>query len=412
MKTQTNFRNFLIALCSLAAVLNLSCCDSEPLQQYSYSQPLALNDGFEIGIISDVNMDVNKIQAAVDDINSGMYGEIHSMLIYKDGLLVFEEYFTGHDYDWDAPNFHGNLVNWNPERRHNIHSVGKSITSACVGIAVDQGFIESIDQSIFDYLPDYDHLNTAGKNEITIEHLLTMSAGLAWDEWGTSYANENNDVINLWVDCEDPIACILAKPLVSQPGTAFTYSGGNIILLGEIIRNATGLDIEAFSWQYLFDPLDITTPPWQWINQTGVVFTAGDQRLTPREMLKIGVMYLDGGVWSGQRILSEGWVENSANPFGGPGNQWLNSGLNPIPPGDNTWGQRGYAYTWWTHDFSSGGRKIPAYWAFGWGGQSIRILPDQNTIVVFTGANYNTEDWTVKILKDYIIPAMDLSNQR
>ena len=411
MKTQTNIQNFLIVLCSIAVALSLSCCDSEPLHQYSYSQPMALNDGFNIGSLSDVNLDVNKIRAATGDIKSGMYGEIHSMLIYKDGLLVFEEYFTGHDYDWESVNFHGDLVNWDHEQRHNIHSVGKSITSACIGIAVDQGFIESVDQSIFDYFTDYDHLNTAGKNEITIEHLLTMSSGLEWDEWGTSYANENNDVINLWVDCEDPIACILAKPLVSEPGTAFNYSGGNMILLGEIIRNATGMDIEAFSWQYLFEPMAITTPPWQWIYQTGVAFAAGDQRLTSREMLKFGVMYLDGGLWNGRRILSEDWVENSANPFDGPGNQWLNSSLNPIPPGDNTWGPRGYAYTWWTHEFSSGGENIPAYWAFGWGGQSIRIFPDQNTVVVFTGANYNTEDWTIKIITDYVIPGFNLSNQ-
>ena len=233
-------------------------------------------DGFEVGTLNEVNLDENLLARAVDDIRGGKYGEIHSLLIYKDGNLVFEEYFPGHDYLWNNPNFHGAWVNWDIDRRHNIHSVGKSITSTCIGIAIDQGFIESVDQSIFDYLPAYQHLNTAGKDQITIAHLLSMSSGLEWDEWGSSYSNESNDVIALWVDCDDPIACILEKPLLGEPGTDFNYSGGNMVLLGEIIKNATGMDIEAFSWQYLFEPLGIEKPAWRWIDDSGVIYAGGD----------------------------------------------------------------------------------------------------------------------------------------
>lgn len=382
-------------------------CGSDPSSQYNYRQPERVDDELDVGTLDEVNMDPGSIGAAVDDIHSGKYGEIHSLLIYKDGKLVFEEYFPGHDYSWDGPNFQGTWVSWNRDKEHNIHSVGKSITSACIGIAIDQGFIDSVDQSIFDYLPEHQHLKITGKDQITIEHLLTMTSGLEWDEWGTSYSNEENDVIALWVDCDDPVACVLEKPLVSKPGTDFTYSGGNMIVLGEIIKNATGMDIEAFSGRYLFAPMGIEAPEWRWIGDSGVVYAGGDQKLTPREMLKFGATYLNDGFWDGQQIVSERWVQHSNNPYSGPDNSWLNHLLRPIPPGDNTWGPRGYSYAWWTHMFSHSGERFPAFWAFGFGGQKIVVFPDQNAVVVFTAGNYTSTDTSAEILTEYLIPAFE-----
>ena len=100
-----------------------------------------------------MNIDSVLIEKAVSEIYSGKYKEVHSMLIFKDDKLVLEEYFTGHDYQWDAPNHHGELVTWDRSMQHCLHSVTKSIISICIGIAIDQGFIESVHQSIFDYLP-------------------------------------------------------------------------------------------------------------------------------------------------------------------------------------------------------------------------------------------------------------------
>ncbi|MCG8571869.1 MAG: beta-lactamase family protein [Spirochaetes bacterium] len=366
-----------------------------------------MDDGLVTGSLSEVNLDEVILGRAVDRIRKGKYGEIHSMLIYKDGMLVFEEYFPGHKYKWDGPGFHGSWVNWDIHHRHNVHSVGKSITAACIGIAVDLGFIKSVKQSIFDYLPKYQQLNTAGKEQITIEHLLTMSSGLKWEEWDTTYSNQNNDLIALWVHCEDPVKCILEVPLVSEPGKSFTYSGGNMIVLGEILKNASGMDIETFSWQYLFEPLGIEKPPWEWINETGVIYAGGSQKLTPREMLKFGVMYLNQGVWNGKQIVSENWVEKSVHPYSGPGNTWFNHFLRPIPPGCYAWGHRGYSYSWWTHDFSHADRDFPAFWCGGWGGQKIIVLPEQNTVVVFTGANYTIADPTINILLKNVFPAFE-----
>jgi len=167
------------------------------------------------------------------------------------------------------------------------------------------------------------------------------------------------------------------------------------------------MDIEAFSWQYLFESLGIERPPWQWIGDSGVIYAGGDQQLTPGEMLKFGVTYLDGGAWNGQQIVPESWVENSAVPQSGPDNRWLNHPLRTIPPGDSTWGARGYSYAWWTHEFSRAGEELPAYWAFGWGGQKIVVFPDQNAVVVFTEGNYTSADATAKILVKNVIPAFD-----
>jgi CubicO group peptidase (beta-lactamase class C family) len=380
-------------------------CSSAAPTPPMFDRPQDLEDGLRIGTPQEAEIDPALLWEIVQDLRGGKYGEIHSFLLYKDGLLVVEEYFPGHDYDWAGEDFHGPWVDWDETRRHNIHSVGKSITSACVGIAVEQGLIDSVQDPILKYLPEYQELIRGGREEITIEQLLTMTSGLDWDEWGTSYASGENDVIKLWLDCPDPVACILQKPLVHAPGSTFNYSGGDMVLLGEIVQNASGMDIEAFSWEYLFGPLEINQPPWSRITED-VIYAGGDQLLTPREMLKFGILYLNEGEWAGMRILPAGWVESSTNPYPGPGSQWWNSFLKTIPPGDSSWGRRGYGYTWWDHEFRLGGQSVPVYFALGFGGQRIYILPDQETVVVFTSGNYTSADSTIEILKEQIIPAL------
>ena len=202
------------------------------------------------------------IEKAVGRLYKGKYKEVHSMLIHKDNKLVFEEYYKGHKYKWDAPKHHGEWVTWDRTMLHDVKSVTKSITSTCIGIAVDKGFIESVHQSIFDYLPEQQHLNTGGKGKITIEHLLTMTSGLEWDEWGAPLSSPANDIIGLWFHCDDQITCILERPLIHEPGTSFTYSGGNMIVLGEILKNAAGMTIDQFSEKYLFEPLEIDFSNW------------------------------------------------------------------------------------------------------------------------------------------------------
>lgn len=382
-----------ILLILILSLLYVSC-KQDTSCQYTYRPPENINDGFDVGSLDEVNIDSVLILEAVNKIHQGKYKEIHSMLIFKDGKLVFEEYFKGHKFRYDATKHHGELVTWDRTMVHSVMSVTKSITSACIGIAIENGFIESVHQSIFDYLPEYQHLNKDGKDKITIEHLLTMTSGLQWNEWALPYSNLKNDAIML-AQVENPVTYVLNKPLLDEPGESFNYAGGSNILLGEIIKNATKMNIDEFSGKYLFVPLGIS--PYYWAHfKNGTVDAAGSVKITPRDMAKIGVTFLNKGVWNRKQIISEQWVDKSATSF--PGNSWLNNW-------DDYWGMKGYSYSWWTHTFVKSGKRINMFYAGGWGGQYIMIIPELNTVVVFTGANYISYRPPFEILKKYILPA-------
>jgi CubicO group peptidase (beta-lactamase class C family) len=386
----------------LIVSLLLISCQSEPIVQYTYQPPENINDGLDVGSLEEVNIDSELIVKAVNDINRGKYKEVHSILIFKDNKLVLEEYFKGHKYQWDGPNYQGELVTWDMDMLHCVHSVSKSVTSACIGIAIDKGFIESVHQSIFDYLPEHRHLNTDGKDKITIEHLLTMTSGLEWIEWNAPYSSRDNPIIEIWFQeaeqNKDPFTFILEGSLIDEPGTSFRYYGGNQIVLGGVIENATKMNIDEFSGKYLFSPLGIDSFDWALQFENGVIEAAGGLKMTPRDMVKIGVTYLNNGVWNGEQIISQQWVEKSANPYRD------NKGINI--PGEGS-GKTGYSYSWWTKQYSGSGKEINMFCALGWGGQKIVILPEVNTVVVFTGGTYTSEVKTFAILEKYIIPALN-----
>jgi CubicO group peptidase (beta-lactamase class C family) len=382
---------FSIALFSLILV----SCQIDSSGQYSYEPPEKIDDGLQVGTLEEVNIKVGPIEDAVNLIQNGRIKEVHSILIYKDDKLVFEEYFQGHKWLWDAPAHHGELVNWDRSMIHNIMSATKSVTSACIGIAIGKGLIESVDQSIFDYLPDHQHLRSNDKEQITIEHLLTMRSGLAWREWSAPYSSTENPTIGVWFQDKDPISFILEMPFGNEPGTKFNYSSGNIIVLGEIIRNASGMSIDDFSEQYMFKPMEVDTSHWAVKYDNGV--DANNLLITSRAMIKFGVMYLNNGAWNGNQIIPADWVGKSANTF--PGNTGINI------PGEDS-GRNGYSYTWWTNTLYKSGKRINMYSASGFGGQHIMVLPELNMVVVFTGGNFVTKRPPFKILKKYIIPAV------
>ena len=228
--------------------------------------------------------------------------------------------------------------------------------------------------------------------------MLTMTSGLEWDEWGAQLSSSANDMIGLWFNYEDPITGVLEKPLVEESGTSFTYSGGNIIVLSEILKNATNMNVDEFSIKYLFEPLGIDSSYWAIRFKNGVIESAGSLEIKPRDMVKVGVTFLNNGVWNGKRIISEQWVENSATAFHD------NQGIN-IPGTDQR--RNGYSYTWWTKQFSNSGKKIDSFYGGGWGGQNIMVFPGLNTVVVFNGGNYLSKTRIFTILEKYIIPAID-----
>lgn len=376
--------------------LSASCFTGTP-GQYAYNIPDQTDDGLETGTLSKVNIDSVQIKKAIRKIEKGSFGEVHSMLIYKDGLLVTEEYFEGHNYQWDAPKYFGELVQWDAGMKHPIMSCTKSVTSACVGIAVEMGFIDSVQQSIFDYLPEYQNLKSNNREYITIEHLLTMTCGLAWDEWSSAHGeNSSNDMDRIYF-ADDQINFVLERPWWSAPGGFFTYNGGGIVVLGEIMKNATGMDMEEFAKKYLFEPLGIESQSW-WRFPNGKLETASSLSLTPRDMLKFGALYLNNGNWNGEQILPADWVEKSSTVYHN------NYGIQ-LPIEDS--GINGYGYTWWISELEHNGEKIKMFRANGWGGQTIMVLPELDMVVVFTSGNWARKSKLFKLLNTYVLPAVE-----
>jgi len=388
MKTKVIF--LLIAICFI--ILSCTVCPSI----YSYKTPKTYNDGLKAGSLEQVGMVSQYLNSLINCIYANKYDQVHSILIYKDDMLVFEEYMEGNKYKWDGKYYYGDRIKWHKDSLHMIMSCTKSVTSAIVGIAVDKGFFQ-VEESIFKYLPDHQQYKTGGKDDITIEHLLTMTSGLEWDEWSGAHGTTANDIDRVYIECQDdPLACILEKEITSAPGEEFTYSGGNMIILGEVLKNAVGTNILDFSKQHLFTPLGIDSIYWYQFSN-GVFACDGSIMLTPRDMLKIGITYLNEGVWNGQRIISKGWIEKSKTTYKN------NKGINV--PLDDT-GKNNYAYTWWLNEVSGGGKKAGIFQASGWGGQEIVVIPEYNIVVVFTGGNYVVKKHIRKMLEKYILPAI------
>ncbi len=158
------------------------------------------------------------------------------------------------------------------------------------------------------------------------------------------------------------------------------------------------MDIDEFSAEYLFGPLEIDSFDWWSRFESGVIEAASGLKMTPRDMVKIGLTYLNNGVWNGQQIVSEQWIEESAIPFGN------NQGID-VPGTDER--DVGYSYSWWTKTFSDSDKETNVVHALGWGGQSIFVFPDMNTVVVSTGGIYTSSTRPFSLLESYILPAID-----
>jgi CubicO group peptidase (beta-lactamase class C family) len=368
----------LILLCIVCSV---SCAPA-----HTYPTPEQMGDGWQTASLDEVGINEKKISEAIALIRDNAYRNVHKILIVKDGKLVFEEYFSGYTWDYNGDQFRGELTDFGLDTTHNLASVTKSFTSALVGIAIDCGFIQGVNEKMFAFFPEYASLNDERKDKITLQHLLTMTSGLAWNEMELPYSNTRNDLVQLFM-VSDPIEYILAKPVASEPGTKWYYNGGGTNLLGEAIRATTGLRMDDFAEKVLFGPLGITNYEWDHINPD-MIHASGNLKLRPRDMAKLGYLYLNGGMWKGERIVSEEWIAESTK-----GHVSLS-------------GAEGYGYQWWLKTYHSDSMSVDSYYAAGWGGQRIMVFPSLNIVVVFTGGNYVGESPVDEIITRHILPAV------
>ena len=382
---------------SLILLLN-TACNKDFSGQIPYNPPVDCQDGISVAHAETVNMDTSMLMKIIGRIYSNKYDQVHSILIYKDGMLVFEEYVQGNKYLYEGKYHYGERIQWGRDSLHVMMSATKSVVSACIGIAVDKGFISDVDESIFSYLPEHLPYKNGGKEDISIEHLLSMSSGLAFDEWSAAHGSTSNDIDRIHWECQDdPVACVLDRALIHVPGERFNYNSGGTIVLGEILRNATGLDLEEFADKYLFEPLGIDSVAWNRF-ENGSIAAGGGLKMTSRDLLKIGLCYLNQGIWNDQQILSRKWVALSKRSYGN------NAGIK-VPGSDLK--RQGYSYSWWTGTLQSPFGQLDYYSASGWGGQKLFVIDEIDMLVVFTGGNYVVKNHHKEIMEDYLLPAIN-----
>ena len=197
--------------------------------------PPALADGWTTGTPESVGIDSDVLCRLIPRLEGWKEADIHSVLVVRHDKLVFEHYFAGADEQWGRPL---GTVAYGARMLHDLRSVTKSVTGLVVGIAVERGWIKSIDTPVLDYFPEYADLRTPEKQRITVRHLLTMSLGLAWNE-DLPYSNPANSERRM-TDAPDPYRYVLEQPVETPAGTAYTYSGGSTALLSAILRKTSG----------------------------------------------------------------------------------------------------------------------------------------------------------------------------
>ena len=254
------------------------------------------------------------------------YENIHGILIVKDGLLVFEEYFYGYLLD----------------SRHNVASVTKSITSLLVGIAIEQGDLGGVDESVPSFFPELLPLEPSGQQVggITIEDLLTMRHGWECNDWDP---DSRTYYLGNWESSQpNPVAATLNLPSVAAPGSRFSYCSASTIVLGGLIANATGTGIPEYADEVLFSPLGIETALWSRA-AGGWTDTGGSLQMRPRDMARLGLLMLQDGNWDGLQVVPERWVRQSVQAH-------VRLSFN------ETWG-RGYGYLWWLSEVPVAGTR-------------------------------------------------------
>lgn len=314
--------------------------------------------------------------------------DFHSVLVIRNGHLVFEKYYDNYDAD----------------TLHELYSCTKTVVSALVGIAIHEGYIDGVDERVLDFFPERIIAdNDSRKLNMTIEHLLTMTTGLDWPELAVPYDNPTN-IFRLWTQSPDWVQFVLDRPMVLIPGTKFNYNSGASHLLSAIIQNATGMSTSSFASKYLFTPLGISTLIWP-PDPHGVNVGGAYLQLRPRDMAKIGYLYLQNGTWNGTQIVPAEWVEMSTRKhYPVMGSLYV-----------------GYGYQWWNYynpkiNNSSDYPIIDGFSAVGYAGQRIFVVPDQDLVVVFTGyAFYDAGVLGIKsnvyvhLITTFIIPEVEVN---
>ena len=313
------------------------------------------SDGWRTASPESQGMDSELLQEMLDDVREQKLN-LYSLLIIRHGYLVSETYF-------------GPQKDALPQ---DVYSVTKSFVSTLVGIAVDRGWIEGVDQKVLDFFPGESFANPDDRKvKMTVEDLLTMRTGLAWTD-----ADADFQAI---FQSDHWTKFMLDLPMAGLPGETFQYCSGCSHLLSAIFQKASGRSALDFARENLFRPLGMADVEW-YSDPEGVSIGGWGIRTTSRNMAKLGYLYLHGGWWDGRQIVSTEWVDQATKKH------------------TATKGELGYGYQWWTYP------SWNAFMALGAYGQTIFVAPEKDLVIVTT-ARLTGHEPVYRLIEEYIYPA-------
>ncbi|GAA3509619.1 CubicO group peptidase (beta-lactamase class C family) [Streptosporangium album] len=308
-------------------------------------------------------------------VREGRAPGLHGVVVARHGGLVLEHYGSGPDFSWNTPL---GTVDFGPETLHDVRSVTKSVVALLYGIALADGMVPEPDEPILRHFPEYSDLAADPRRaRLTVEHTLTMTLGLEWDET-KPYTSPENDEIGMEL-AADRYRYVLERPIVEEPGRRWHYSGGAAALIGGLIARGTGRPLEDFARTALFEPLGVESFEWM-AGDDGVASAASGLRLTPRDLAGLGQAVLD------RRVIPVSWAEAMLRPR--------------VP----AWDGCSYGYLWYA---GPDGRVA----AMGNGGQRLFLVPGHDLVVAVTAGGYNgaDQDTTPRaVLEDVVLPALKL----
>jgi CubicO group peptidase (beta-lactamase class C family) len=326
-------------------------------------------------------IDETPIAALVERVQSGNLPNVHAVLVARGGALVVEEYFAG----------------WTADRVHYTASVSKSVGSLLLGVAMQLEILAGIDEGVLDrpvaeLYPAYRELIEAdeAKERLLLRHVLSMTAGLDWDESSQPYGETLNDCNRAEVS-EDPLAFVLARRVLDEPGSRFEYNGGLSMMLSHLLEEQSGLTAAEFAEEVLFEPLGIETFAWEPLRPSGLTDTSGGLHLRPRDMVLVGQLALDGGRWNGEQLVSAAWLRESTR---------RHTATDDGPD---------YGLQWWSGDLRVRGSEVHTFFASGHGGQKIFVVPALEAVVVVTQQVFDNPAGhlnALAIMTSHVLPAL------
>ncbi len=333
--------------------------------------PARLDDGWAVAAPSEAGFDPAALAALTAEIQNNDIPNVHAVIVEHAGRLVYERYFSGLDERWDRPIGH---ISFDHDSLHDLRSVTKSVTTALLGIALGDDYRDAIERPIIEYFEDLEGKFGAGVEDITLRHVLTMTAGLEWNEIDVPWTEDDERRMN---DSPDPIGMVLGRSVRNPVGSRWNYNGGLTQLLAGLIHRMTGKHIDEFAEDTLFGPLGITSYEWlgspAWSPEKFPSAASG-LRMRTRDLAKFGSLFLHKGVWKGLQIIPAEWVELST--------QRHVQSIPLIPDGTI-----GYGFMWYAGRIA-GNDGYRVIGALGKGDQRIFIVPEKEIVVTMFAGDY------------------------